>query len=105
MSSGATCKILVHCLTQEYGFFTLAVKFEFTGEQTGPFFIGRFVSAVCSSEFAEELGPTAPYQPYQAKLHRPQMVTIVDGIPPNKYVALIFILMLLLSRPVSPSPY
>uniref|UniRef100_A0A6J0SIU3 RNA helicase n=1 Tax=Pogona vitticeps TaxID=103695 RepID=A0A6J0SIU3_9SAUR len=80
---GATCKILVHCLTQEYGFFSLAVKFEFTSEQTGPFFIGRFVSAVCNSEFAEELAPTAAYQPYQAKLHRPQMVTIVDGIPPN----------------------
>ncbi|KAJ7331778.1 hypothetical protein JRQ81_013958 [Phrynocephalus forsythii] len=83
---GAACQIWVHCLTKNYGAFHLTLKFEFTSEQTGAFAIGRFVSAVCNSKLAEELGPTDPYQPYQAKLRRPQMVTIEDGIPLNEYL-------------------
>ncbi|XP_053100870.1 helicase MOV-10 isoform X2 [Hemicordylus capensis] len=57
--------------------------FEFTSETDGLFVIGRFVSAVCNSTLAEQLGPSAPYQPYQAKLHKPQVVTTEKGVPPD----------------------
>ncbi|XP_062999361.1 helicase MOV-10 [Elgaria multicarinata webbii] len=80
---GTTCEILLRCQTQDYGCFPVIMMFEFTSEQTGPFVIGRFVSAVANSKLAEQLGPSAPYQPYQAKLHKPQIVTIEGGIPPS----------------------
>ncbi|XP_061487973.1 helicase MOV-10 isoform X2 [Rhineura floridana] len=80
---GQTYEIKVHCLTKDYGYFPVTMIFEFTSEQTGNFIIGRFVSAVANSKLAEQLGPSAPYQPYQAKLQKPQIVTIEDGIPPN----------------------
>ncbi|XP_033008851.1 helicase MOV-10 [Lacerta agilis] len=57
--------------------------FEFNSELTGPFTIGRFMSAVAHSKLEEQLAPSAPYKPYQAKLHKPQEVEIVDGIPPE----------------------
>ncbi|XP_077191029.1 helicase MOV-10 isoform X2 [Paroedura picta] len=80
---GASCKISVCCLTAFYGHFATTVQFEFTSEQTKLFTIGRFVSAVANSRLAEQLGPSAPYQPYQASLRKPQFVTTEGGIPPN----------------------
>ncbi|KAH0618935.1 hypothetical protein JD844_018496, partial [Phrynosoma platyrhinos] len=83
---GETHEILVRCLTQDYGFFPVTLMFEFMSEQNEPFIIGRFMSAVANSKLAEQLGPRATYQPYQAKLHRPQIVTVVDGVPPNDFL-------------------
>lgn len=72
------------CLVPDYGFFLSIVAFEFTSEQDGPFIIGRFISVAATSKLEEELGPSAKYQPYQAKLHKPHFVATEDGIPPNK---------------------
>ncbi|XP_042321796.1 helicase MOV-10 [Sceloporus undulatus] len=83
---GGKYEFLVSCLTQDYGFFPVTLMFDFMSEQNEPFTIGRFMSAVANSKLAEQLGPTAPYQPYQAKLHKPQVVTVVDGVPPNDFL-------------------
>ncbi|XP_054837044.1 helicase MOV-10 isoform X2 [Eublepharis macularius] len=83
---GASFEISVCCLTVFYGYFPVTLVFEFTSEQTEPFAIGRFVSAVAKSRLAEELGPSAPYQPYQTSLRKPQMVTTERGICPSDSV-------------------
>ncbi|KAJ6657968.1 hypothetical protein lerEdw1_001758 [Lerista edwardsae] len=83
LSPGTSCDIQVSCLVPDYGYFLSIVVFEFLSEQDGPFIIGRFISAVANSKLEEQLGPSAKYQPYQAKLHKPHFVTTEDGIPPN----------------------
>ncbi|XP_060087208.1 helicase MOV-10 isoform X2 [Heteronotia binoei] len=80
---GASCEISVCCMTHFYGYFAAPVLFEFTSKQTEFFTIGRFVSAVANSKLAEQLGPSAPYRPYQANLRKPQLLTTEGGIPPN----------------------
>ncbi|XP_015266550.1 PREDICTED: putative helicase MOV-10, partial [Gekko japonicus] len=81
--SGASCEISVCCLTHFYGYFATPVLLEFTSEQTELFTIGRFVSAVANSKLAEQLGPSAPYRPYEASLRKPQLVTTENGILPD----------------------
>ncbi|XP_066479370.1 helicase MOV-10 [Tiliqua scincoides] len=80
---GMSYEIEVDCLAPDYGYFLSIVVFKFKSEQDGPFIIGRFISAVAKSKLAEQLGPSAKYQPYQAKLHKPHYVTTEDGIPPD----------------------
>uniref|UniRef100_A0A8C5RGE4 RNA helicase n=1 Tax=Laticauda laticaudata TaxID=8630 RepID=A0A8C5RGE4_LATLA len=80
---GSVHEIPITCGVQDYGFFDVTMQFNFTSEQTGKFHIGRFVQAVANTELAQQLGPTEPYQPYQAKLHKPQFRSIEDGFPPN----------------------
>lgn len=65
------------------------MMFDFDSAQTGRFIIGRFMSAVAHSKLEEQLAPSAPYKPYQAKLHKPQEVEIVEGIAPKKYVGIL----------------
>ncbi|XP_009886770.1 PREDICTED: LOW QUALITY PROTEIN: putative helicase MOV-10 [Charadrius vociferus] len=65
------------------GCFRAVVVFEFTKEPEGPFSIGRYVTAVAESQLAKDLGPSAPFQPYQASLQRPVTVVTEDGIPPD----------------------
>ncbi|XP_034979014.1 helicase MOV-10 [Zootoca vivipara] len=83
LQPGETHEIRVRCLTEDYGYFTVTMVFEFISELTGSFIIGRFMSAVAHSKLEEQLAPSAPYKPYQAKLHKPQQVEIVDGIAPK----------------------
>uniref|UniRef100_A0A8C6X6Q3 RNA helicase n=1 Tax=Naja naja TaxID=35670 RepID=A0A8C6X6Q3_NAJNA len=83
LSPGSVHEIPITCRVPDYGFFPVAMQFNFTSEQTGKFHIGRFVQAVANSKLAEQLGPSEPYQPYQAKLHKPQFRSIEDGFPPN----------------------
>ncbi|XP_074833526.1 helicase MOV-10 isoform X1 [Carettochelys insculpta] len=83
LQPGASYMVEARCLTQCYGYFPVTLRFEFTKEQDGPFSIGRFVAAVASSRLAQELGPSAPYRPYQAKLKKPVMHTVEDGFPPD----------------------
>uniref|UniRef100_A0A674K4E4 RNA helicase n=1 Tax=Terrapene triunguis TaxID=2587831 RepID=A0A674K4E4_9SAUR len=85
LTAGDSYSIEARCLTQHYGYYPVTVLFEFTKEQDGPFSIGRFVSAVANSRLAEELGPTAPYRPYQANLRKTVTFITEDGVPPDRY--------------------
>ncbi|KAM9268311.1 LOW QUALITY PROTEIN: helicase MOV-10 [Morus bassanus] len=80
---GGTYPIQVRCLTTCNGFFHAVVVFEFTKEPNESFSIGRYIAAVAESQLAKDLGPSAPFQPYQASLQRPVTVITEDGIPPN----------------------
>ena len=76
----------MRCLTTCNGYFCTVVVFEFTKEPDEPFSIIRYVAAVAESQLAKDLGPSAPFQPYQASLQRPVTVITEDGIPPNRYM-------------------
>lgn len=76
----------MRCLTACNGYFYAVVVFEFTKEPDEPFSIGRYIAAVAESQLAKDLGPSAPFQPYQASLRRPVTVITEDGIPPDRYV-------------------
>ncbi|XP_019369629.1 PREDICTED: putative helicase MOV-10 [Gavialis gangeticus] len=82
-AAGSSHLIKVQCLTQHYGYFPVMLLFEFMAEQTGPFAIRRFMSAVAKSRLAEELGPTVPYTPYQDGLQKPLTVHTEEGVLPN----------------------
>lgn len=78
----------MRCLTSYNGFFRAVVMFEFSKEPDGSFSIGRSIAAIAQSPLARELGPSAPYRPYQASLQRPITVVTEDGVPPVRYRAI-----------------
>ncbi|NXI60620.1 SDE3 helicase, partial [Chloroceryle aenea] len=80
---GGTYPIQVRCLTTCNGFFHTVVVFDFTKETKERFSIRRYVAAVAESQLAKELGPSAPFQPYQASLRHPVTVITEDGVPPS----------------------
>ncbi|NWX80954.1 SDE3 helicase, partial [Alca torda] len=80
---GGTYSIQVRCLTTCNGYFHAVLLFEFTKEPDKPFSIGRHVAAIAESQLAKDLGPSAPFQPYQANPQRPVTVITEDGIPPD----------------------
>ncbi|NWH79231.1 M10L1 helicase, partial [Piaya cayana] len=80
---GGTYPIQVCCLATCNGYFPAVVVFEFTKEPDEPFSIGCHVAAVAESQLAKELGPSAPFQPYQASLQRPITVITEEGVPPS----------------------
>ncbi|NXY16778.1 SDE3 helicase, partial [Atrichornis clamosus] len=83
---GGTYPIQVRCLTTCNGHFSAVLFFEFTKEPDEPFSISRYVAAIAESQLARDLGPSAPFQPYQASLQRPVTVITEDGIPPESYL-------------------
>ncbi|NXM45339.1 SDE3 helicase, partial [Gymnorhina tibicen] len=80
---GGVYPIQVRCLTTCNGHFSAVVFFEFTKEPDKPFSISRYVAAVAESQLAKDLGPSAPFQPYEASLQRHVTVITEDGIPPD----------------------
>ncbi|NXL99132.1 SDE3 helicase, partial [Tyrannus savana] len=80
---GATYPIQVRCLTKRNGHFSARLMFEFIKEPDEPFSILRYVIAIAQSQLAKELGPSAPYKPYQDSLQRPVTVITEEGIPPD----------------------
>ncbi|KAM9217342.1 LOW QUALITY PROTEIN: helicase MOV-10 [Leptosomus discolor] len=80
---GGTYPIQARCLTTCNGYFHAVVTFEFTKEPDEPFSIGRCIAAIAESQLAKDLGPSAPFQTYQASLQRPVTVITEDGIPPD----------------------
>ncbi|TRZ12568.1 hypothetical protein HGM15179_014547 [Zosterops borbonicus] len=80
---GGEYPIQVRCLTTCNGHFSAVVIFEFTKEPDGPFSISRYVAAIAESQLAKDLGPLAPFQPYEASLQRHVTVITEDGIPPD----------------------
>ncbi|NXB70157.1 SDE3 helicase, partial [Donacobius atricapilla] len=81
--AGGKYPIQVRCLTTCNGHFSAVVFFEFTREPDGPFSISRYVAAVAESQLAKDLGPSAPFQAYEASLQRLVTVITEDGIPPD----------------------
>uniref|UniRef100_A0A8D0FC95 RNA helicase n=1 Tax=Strix occidentalis caurina TaxID=311401 RepID=A0A8D0FC95_STROC len=84
--AGGSYPIQARCLATCNGYFHAVVVFEFTKEPDEPFSIGRFIAAVAESQLAKDLGPSAPFQPYQSSLQQPVTVITEDGIPPDGYV-------------------
>ncbi|NXN43086.1 SDE3 helicase, partial [Rhinoptilus africanus] len=80
---GGSYPIQVRCLTTCNGYFHAVLIFKFTKEPDEPFSIGRCIAAVAESQLAKELGPSAPFQPYQASLQRPITIITEDGVPPK----------------------
>lgn len=80
---GVMYPIFVRCLTACNGHFSATVFFEFTKVPGERFSISRYVAAIAESHLARGLGPSAPFQPYQASFQRLVMVITEDGIPPN----------------------
>ncbi|NWS21015.1 SDE3 helicase, partial [Pachyramphus minor] len=80
---GGTYPIEVRCLTTSNGHFPAVLVFDFTKEEDKPFSISRYIAAIAQSQLAKELGPSAPYQPYQDSLQRPVTVITEEGIPPD----------------------
>ncbi|NWI78978.1 SDE3 helicase, partial [Dryoscopus gambensis] len=80
---GGVYPIQVRCLTTCNGHFSALVFFELTKEPDEPFTISRYVAAIAESQLAKDLGPSAPFQPYEASLQRLVTVITEDGIPPN----------------------
>ncbi|NXM28746.1 SDE3 helicase, partial [Oxyruncus cristatus] len=80
---GGTYPIQVRCLTTSYGHFPAVLVFEFIKEPDEPFSISRYVAAIAQSQLAKDLGPSAPYQPYQDSLQRPVTVITEEGNPPD----------------------
>ncbi|NWR09369.1 SDE3 helicase, partial [Paradoxornis webbianus] len=80
---GGKYPIQVRCLTTCNGHFSALVTLEFTKEPDGPFSISRYVAAIAESQLAKDLGPLAPFQPYEASLQRHVTVITEDGIPPD----------------------
>ncbi|NXO09196.1 SDE3 helicase, partial [Oriolus oriolus] len=80
---GGVYPIQVRCLTTCNGHFSAVVFFEFTKEPDEPFSISRYVAAIAESQLAKDLGPSAPFQPYEASLQRLVTVVTEDGIPPD----------------------
>ncbi|KAM4645813.1 LOW QUALITY PROTEIN: helicase MOV-10 [Amazona ochrocephala] len=83
---GGKYPIQVHCLASCNGYFHVMVDFEFTKEPSESFSIGRCVAAVAESQLAKDLGPSAPFQPYQASLQHPVTVVTEDGVPPDGFL-------------------
>ncbi|KFO86227.1 Putative helicase MOV-10, partial [Buceros rhinoceros silvestris] len=80
---GGTYPIQVRCLTTYNGYFRTVVVFEFSKEPDEPFSIGRSIAAVAESQLAKDLGPSAPFQPYQTSLQRPITTITEEGNPPD----------------------
>ncbi|NXW65113.1 SDE3 helicase, partial [Eurystomus gularis] len=80
---GGMYPVRVRCLATCNGYFHAGVVFEFTKEPNEPFSIRRYIAAVAETQLAKDLGPTAPFQPYQASLRRPVTVITEEGIPPD----------------------
>ncbi|NXU99432.1 SDE3 helicase, partial [Cettia cetti] len=80
---GGTYPIQVRCLTTCNGHFSAVLFFEFTKGPDEPFSISRYVAAIAEGQLAKDLGPSAPFQPYEASLQRLVTVITEEGIPPD----------------------
>ncbi|KAM6108339.1 LOW QUALITY PROTEIN: helicase MOV-10 [Pterocles gutturalis] len=83
---GGTYPVQVRCLATCNGYFHTVVVFKFTKEPDKPFSIGRHIAAVAESQLAKDLGPSAPFQPYQASLQHPVTVVTEEGTPPDSFL-------------------
>ncbi|KAJ0068634.1 hypothetical protein NL108_010303, partial [Boleophthalmus pectinirostris] len=81
---GEVYEVKVLYRLSHYGYFPATMYFEFCPELPGsvPFCIVREIEGAARTPLAVELGPVAPYKPFQAVTYRPVDTVIVDGVPP-----------------------
>ncbi|KAJ8399528.1 hypothetical protein AAFF_G00409390 [Aldrovandia affinis] len=89
LGPGDRYEIEVQFLSLHIGCFPATLAFEFKPNplaNTKPFYIVRFLEAVSRTKLTMELGPIAPYKPYQASTYRPVDTIVEEGEPPESSV-------------------
>uniref|UniRef100_A0AAQ5Y6T4 RNA helicase n=1 Tax=Amphiprion ocellaris TaxID=80972 RepID=A0AAQ5Y6T4_AMPOC len=84
-SPGESYEVVVRYTLNHYGYFPATMYFEFCPDPPGsaPFCIVREMEAVAQTPLAVELGPVAPYKPFQAVTYKPVDNVVVEGVPPE----------------------
>uniref|UniRef100_A0A665TPV6 RNA helicase n=1 Tax=Echeneis naucrates TaxID=173247 RepID=A0A665TPV6_ECHNA len=78
-------EVMVRYTLNHYGYFPAMMYFEFCPECPGsvPFCIVREMEAIARTPLAAELGPVAPYKPFQVVTYKPVETVVVEGVPPE----------------------
>ncbi|XP_074537209.1 putative helicase mov-10-B.2 [Halichoeres trimaculatus] len=82
---GETYEVAVRYTLSHYGYFPATVYFEFCPDPPGsaPFCIVREMEALAKIPLAVDLGPVAPYKPFQVVTYKPVDTVVVPGVPPQ----------------------
>uniref|UniRef100_A0AAQ5Z016 RNA helicase n=1 Tax=Amphiprion ocellaris TaxID=80972 RepID=A0AAQ5Z016_AMPOC len=85
LCAGESYEVVVRYTLNHYGYFPATMYFEFCPDPPGsaPFCIVREMEAVAQTPLAVELGPVAPYKPFQAVTYKPVDNVVVEGVPPE----------------------
>uniref|UniRef100_A0A4W6EJL6 RNA helicase n=1 Tax=Lates calcarifer TaxID=8187 RepID=A0A4W6EJL6_LATCA len=85
---GESYEVVVRYVLNHYGYFPATMYFEFCPDLSGsvPFCIVREMEAAARTPLAVELGPVAPYRPFQAVTYKPVATVIVEGVPPENSI-------------------
>lgn len=85
---GESYEVVVHYMLNHYGYFPATMYFEFCPDLPAsvPFCIVREMEAAARTPLAVELGPVAPYKPFQVVTYKPVDTMIVEGVPPESSV-------------------
>ncbi|XP_023143843.1 putative helicase mov-10-B.2 [Amphiprion ocellaris] len=88
LCAGESYEVVVRYTLNHYGYFPATMYFEFCPDPPGsaPFCIVREMEAVAQTPLAVELGPVAPYKPFQAVTYKPVDNVVVEGVPPESSV-------------------
>lgn len=88
LSQGESYQVEVQYRLQHYGHFPATMYFEFCPDapQSKPFCIVREMEGSARTPLAVELGPMAPYKPYQRATRKPVSTVVVEGEPPERTV-------------------
>uniref|UniRef100_A0A4W6EEP5 RNA helicase n=1 Tax=Lates calcarifer TaxID=8187 RepID=A0A4W6EEP5_LATCA len=88
LSPGESYEVVVRYVLNHYGYFPATMYFEFCPDLSGsvPFCIVREMEAAARTPLAVELGPVAPYRPFQAVTYKPVATVIVEGVPPENSI-------------------
>ncbi|XP_008278315.1 putative helicase mov-10-B.1 [Stegastes partitus] len=81
-------EVVVRYTLNHYGYFPATVYFEFCPDLPGsvPFCIVREMEAEAQTPLAVELGPVAPYKPFQVATYKRVGSVVVEGVPPESSV-------------------
>ncbi|XP_040888869.1 putative helicase mov-10-B.2 isoform X2 [Toxotes jaculatrix] len=85
---GESYEVVVQYILNHYGYFPATMYFEFCPDLPGsvPFCIVREMEAAARTPLAVELGPVAPYKPFQVVTYKPVETVVVEGVPPENCV-------------------
>nr|XP_033482694.1 putative helicase mov-10-B.1 [Epinephelus lanceolatus] len=85
---GESYEVVVRYTLNHYGYFPASMYFEFCPDVPGsvPFCIVREMEAIARTPLAVELGPVAPYKPFQVATYKPVDTVVVEGVPPESSV-------------------
>ncbi|CAJ1050280.1 putative helicase mov-10-B.1 isoform X2 [Xyrichtys novacula] len=80
---GETYEVIVQYTLSHYGYFPATMYFEFCPDLQEPFCIVREMEALAKTPLAVDLGPVAPYKPFQMVTYKPVDTVVVEGVPPD----------------------